>query len=160
LLPIWYPEDQIDWLDGLNPLARPAFRQTRNPYVYAALQNPTMVELRESGYDLHLYAAPDETFQTLPAGTTYDIIIEMPAGSWIIGVSANSAQTEGFLAQITLPTGAAIFNKPVSSKNLNAKPLFFSQPLGIPFDGVTKMRLQNQSINPNFCQLVLWVMHP
>lgn len=156
----WYPQDQIDWLDGLNPLRIPAFRETRNPYVYRALQGETMVQLRAAQYGMALYAAPDETFQTLPAGITYDSITQLPAGAWIIGVSASSVQPEGFLAEVTLPTGATLFGKPISSKNLQAKPYYLSQPLGLPVGGPVKLRLVNQSVNPNACQLVMWVLQP
>ncbi|MDP9054842.1 MAG: hypothetical protein M3N93_11170 [Acidobacteriota bacterium] len=157
----WYPEDQIDWLDGLNPLRLPAFREARNPYVYRALQSATMVQLRAAHtYEPALYAAPDETFQVLPAGITYDSITNLPAGAWIIGVSAASTQPEGFLAQVTLPTGATLFGKPIGSKNLTAKPYYLSEPLGLPDGGPVKLRLVNQSINPNACQLVLWGLRP
>jgi hypothetical protein len=157
----WYDPRRIDWHDGLNPLAIPAYREQRNPFAYRALQHPTMVALRNAaGYEPALYAAPDETFAVLPAGSTYDIIQTLPAGAWIYGISASSDQAEGFKAQITLPTGANLFNKPVSSQSLQGARPYYIRPCGLPDGGGVKLHLVNQSVSPNRCQLVLWVIQP
>jgi hypothetical protein len=156
----YYPPDTVDWEDGLNPLAIPSYREQRNPAVYARLQQPTMVELRNTpGLELSMYAAPDAATQ-VPPGATYDSIIQIPAGAWIIGVSASSAQPEGFLAQLTTPTGATLFNQPTHSKNLQARPHFLARPQGIPATGPLTLRLINLSALANSCQLAAWVIQP
>jgi hypothetical protein len=156
----WFHPDQIDWQDGLNPRAKPAYRPTRNPAVYRALQQPTMQALRDTpGLLLRLFAAPETSMSSLPGGATYDVLVHLDAGSWIIGVSAASAQPEGFLAQITMPTATQLFTQPVSSASIkNARPLFLSRPAGIPNAGPIKVRLINQSLNPNACQFAVWVV--
>lgn len=157
----WIEPSQIVWEDGLNPLAKPAFRQTRNPFVYAALQGPTMVQLRATpGLEMRLYSAPDDAYTTLPPGVTYDVVVNLPPGSWIYGIGGSSAQPEGFLAQVTMPEGQNLFKQPIKSADLNARPLYFSQPQGLPDGGDLKIRVVNQSIAANFCQLVIWVMQP
>jgi hypothetical protein len=158
----WFDPTQIDWQDGLNPLAIPAYREQRNPAVYRALQGPTMVELRNTpGLELRLYAAPDEAFPSLPGSITYDTIVTLPAGAWIYGISASSAQPEGFLAQVTAPTHGTLFSKPVNSGDIkNARPHYLSRPQGLPDGGPVKLRLINLSLVANYCQLVIWVIQP
>lgn len=158
----WYPPDAIDWQDGLNPLALPAFRAQRNPYVYRALQHPTMVELRAAaaGYELALWATPEESAGAIGPGSTYDALVTVPAGAWLYGLSATSVQPEGFLAQVTLPAGTNLFAQAVSSAALQARPYYLSKPLGFPESGGLRLRIVNQSGSPNVCQLVAWVMIP
>ena len=158
--PFFHPLD-IDWQDGLNPLAIPAFRQQRNPAVYAALQQPTTVALRNTpGYELRLYVVPDETTPTLAAAASYDAVIQLPAGAWIIGVGASSEAAPGFLVQITMPTGAKLFNRPTRSQDLAARPHYLARPQGITDAGFVQVKCINQAIAPNRCQLVLWVVQP
>jgi len=158
----WYPPDRIDWQDGLNPLAVPAFREQRNPAVYRALQQPTMVELRNTpGLELRLYAAPEASLASLPAGITYDALVPLPAGAWLIGLSASSAQAAGFLAQITMPTGTDLLSQHAASADLSgARPYYFPRPAGLPDGGQVKLRLINQAVVANRCQLVIWVIQP
>jgi hypothetical protein len=158
----WYAPEVIDWQDGLNPLAIPAFREQRNPYAYRALQRPTLYELRNTpGFELALYAAPGTDFAILGATSTYDGFIALPAGAWVVGVSASSAQPEGFSAQITMPNGATVFSQLTQSADLqNASPYYLSNPQGIPDGGPAKLRLINLSPLANLCQLVIWVIQP
>jgi hypothetical protein len=158
----WYHPEIIDWQDGLNPLAIPAYREQRNPAVYRALQRPTMVEIRNTpGLQPRLYVAPDDAFTTLPALGTYDVLANLPEGAWIIGLSATSAQPEGFLAQITMPSGSPLFTQPVNSNDLkNARPHFLARPQGLPDGGSVRIRLINLSALTNVAQLAIWVIQP
>ncbi len=157
-----YRDDQIDWQDGLNPLAIPAFARHVNRYVYEALENPIMRELRyQPGYETHLYAAPDDTVPTLPALQTVDSLITLPAGAWLFGVSVASPNAAGILVQITLPEGTNIFSVPTSSKSLkNAIPHFFARPAGFPARAAVKVSMKNQANANNTAQVVLWVIQP
>lgn len=159
---LFYPPDQIDWLDGFNPLRRRLRRFNR--FNYRSLQTPAMVELRAAGkagtHDINVLVAPDSTFPTIPAGTTYVLSGHLKAGAWIYGVSGLSTQPEGFLAQITPPSGSPLFSKPLSAANLAAGPLYCPTPLPVPDGGPVTMRIQNLSINPNLCQLALWILEP
>lgn len=159
---VYYRPDQIDWLDGFNPLRR-RLRRT-NRYNLRSLQAPAMVELRaalEAGtHGIEIVTAPDNTLLSIPAGTTYVLTAQLPAGSWIYGVSGYSQQPEGYLGQVTLPSGSNLFGKPFTSANLAAGPLYCPTPLGLPDGGSVAIRIQNLSINPNAAQLSLWVLEP
>jgi hypothetical protein len=156
--------ETVDWEAGLDPNATPAYREQRNPATFRALQHPTMQELRAApDLEFRLYCAPStDAYKTIPASGTYDVFAEVPAGAWIIGLSAMSTRAEGFLAQITLPmTGASVFSQPVTSKDLqSARPLYLPRPQGVPGGGPVRMRLINLSGSPNLCQLVMWVIQP
>jgi hypothetical protein len=155
----WYPPEIIDWGDGLNPLARPAFKEQVNPAVSRALQRPTLVELRNTpGLRLAIHAAPDASV-SLPPAATVDAILSIPPDSWIIGIGASSKEAEGFLAQVTAPSGGALFSQPTHSANLNAKPHYLQRPQP-SLGGILKLRLINLSLSANFAQLAVWVIQP
>jgi hypothetical protein len=158
----WFPPYEIDWQDALNPLANEGFREQVNPFVYRALQQPTMQDLRIApGMRLALYCAPDDAYVNLGSGATYDGTISLLPESWLIGISATSAQPEGFLFQLTLPTGNTLFTQPVKSADIsNARPFYLSTPQGLPDGGPVKLRLVNQSAIANSSQIVIWVIEP
>ena len=158
----WYHPTEIDWQDGLNPLAIPGYRQQRNPYQYRALQDPTMYELRQEPHMRpRMYSAPDESYPQLPGGFTWDSIVTMHAGSWIIGVSGSSDQAQGFLAQVTLPNGSTLFSRPMRSADIaGAHPLYLPTPLGLPDGGSVKLRLINLSAVASWAHFAIWVIEP
>lgn len=158
----WYHPAEIDWQDGLNPLAIPAFREQTNPYFYRALQRPTMVAIRQSrGAVPRLYVAPDEAYTSLAPYATIDTVITAKPGSWLIGISAASAQPEGFKTQITMPWGTRLFNQPTGLGCVcGPTPFYFSEPQGIPDGGPIYVRMINQSGVANSSQVALWMVEP
>jgi hypothetical protein len=147
----------LDWQDGFNPECI-----DRGPYVNYALESPTMRELRYTpGLELIMYAAPDSSVATMHGKLTYDTLFSLPAGAWIVGMSAHSPDAAGFLVQVTLPDGTDLVSVPMTSQDLaGAVPYFLAEPAGLPVGGEVTARLINQASGNNAGQLVLWVIQP
>jgi hypothetical protein len=147
----------IDWQDGLNPEAI-----DRGPYVNHALESAAMRELRYApDLELILYAAPDTSVSTMHGHLTYDTLFSLPAGAWIIGISAHSADAAGFLMQVSMPDGTDLASSPLTSQDIQgAKPYFLAEPAGLAQAGEVKVRMINQASGDNAGQVVLWVIQP
>jgi len=154
----WIDPRRIDWKDGLNPLARPAWTAAKNQYVNESLNDPLTFALRQGPAEMGLYPVPDEANSILPGLATFDQIITTIRNAWIIGFSATSQQPEGFTVQITAQ-GNPIFSKPVHHTALQGTPVFFCpipRALIVPELAV---RLQNLSAIANNLQLCIWTIH-
>lgn len=146
-----------DWQDALNPAIA-----SRGPYVSRALDTAIMRELRfTSGLGLELYAAPDTSVATMLGTLTYDTLFALPAGAWLIGISAHSPDAAGFLIQVTLPDSTDMASVPFSSADIQgAIPYFFAEPAGLPQAGEVRVRMINLAAGSNAGQTVLWVIQP
>jgi hypothetical protein len=154
----WIDPRTIDWRDGLNPLARPAWRADANPYVHESLNDPLMLALRHASAEMAVHPVPDEANSNIPGLATFDQIIGLEANSWLIGFSATSQQALGFTVQITAQ-GIPIFSKPVHHTALQGTPVFFCpipRALIVPELAV---RLVNLSAIANNLQVCIWTIH-
>lgn len=154
----WTDPRTIDWKDGLNPLARPAFSTERNAYVNESLNDPLMYQLRQGPAEMHIYATPDAANSILGANNTYDQAIAVAPDTWIIGFSAASSRAEGFTVQIHDSTGELLFSKPVHHTALQGKPVFFCpQPKAILVPQLN-VKLLNLAAVANTVQLCIWTI--
>ncbi len=154
----YYDHSQIDYTDGFNPLAVPAFGEQVNPYVYDVLSSEVWRELRSSNnIEQRVLVAPEAQYAVLGPLAVYDAVAPIRAGSWIFGISCSSSRAEGALIQVGMPNGLPVFPVKPNIKSMSgATPFYLPCPAGIPEAGDVRIRIENQANAANTVQVCVW----
>lgn len=147
------------------------------PVIYDPISGPSVID----GMTLHMadggrsyrhstVVAPDFRRQPLAARVQDETRLNVRPGSWLLGFTTHSAQSEGFDVQITIgktplfqramPHDA--LNGPANVPGMTAAKIitYLPAPVIIPPPGVVLVRIHNKATAANDCEIVLWLATP
>lgn len=151
------------------PLTLPQFPPRPMRYHARALAEMRRVT-STPGYQPGAYPLPDEDNANLPARALIEIRLSLPVGSYVLGFSGSSQQSDGFEVQIVdLRHNAPFFGAPVLWNNLAPQgstlgishPLFLlPHPRLVIEPALLNVQIKNLATTANQVQLVLFSAEP
>lgn len=151
------------------PLTLPQFAPRPMRYHTRALAELRRVT-RAPGYQPGAYPLPDEANANMPAKALIEIRLSLPIGTYVLGFTGSSQQSDGFEVQIIdLRQNAPFFGAPVLWNNLTGQgstygithPLFLlPHPRLVIEPAVLNVQIENRSSSANLVQLVLFTAEP
>lgn len=151
------------------PLTLPQFGSGPLRYHARAMAEMRRVT-RTPGYQPGGYPLPDEANANMPGRALIEVRLSLPIGTYILGFTGYSQQSEGFEVQIIdLRHNAPFFKAPVLWNNITAQgstagithPLFLlPHPRIVIEPAVLKVQIKNNSSSANLVQLLVLTAEP
>lgn len=159
----WIDPRAVDFSDSYNPLSRPRWYQTRNPFLYQVFNGAVWQAIRNAkNMDPRIWSTPSPQDQTIAPGTTFSQSVNIEPNTWLYGFDIYSEQPEGFYLQITdEETGAQIFSQQILSQDLapsgeNGPIVYLEEPRLFLPPSRPVVTIVNNSGDPNSCAVNLF----
>jgi hypothetical protein len=159
----WIDPRNVDFTDAFNPLARPRWYATRNPFLFATFADVIWQALRNGkNVEPRILVAPDPMDQQIAAGATFDQSMSIEPGTWLYGLNCSGDNAAGFYIQITdAVTGAQIFSQQVQSADYapndqNGKVCYLASPRYFVPPSYPVIRIVNLANAPQVCSVNLF----